>query len=148
MGFLTRCGIVAPSWEIWPCRGGGQTPGFLGVDFLPWIFHSEPGTFPRIIDPRHHGEGPRDEGPGRGYHRLSEPVNRTSRLQAIICDAAVDAIHSMAMTHYAPTPGTPEPPGKPIAAKLRNENGIDCTGGPHHGQQRWRSSPSTSPCSR
>jgi len=41
-----------------------------------------------------------------------------------ICEAAMDALHD-GMTHYVPTPGTPEV-REAIAAKLRDENGIDC----------------------
>tara|TARA_B100001059_G_scaffold105771_2_gene105386 strand:- start:461 stop:1672 length:1212 start_codon:yes stop_codon:yes gene_type:complete len=44
---------------------------------------------------------------------------------AVICDAAIDAIHD-GQTHYAPTPGTPAA-REAVAAKLREENGIDCS---------------------
>ncbi len=44
---------------------------------------------------------------------------------AVICDAAIDALHD-GQTHYAPTPGTPAA-REAVAAKLREENGIDCT---------------------
>ncbi len=43
---------------------------------------------------------------------------------AFISEAATDALHD-GMTHYVPTPGTPEV-REAIAAKLRDENGIDC----------------------
>ena len=44
---------------------------------------------------------------------------------ALICEAAAKAL-SGGMTHYVPTPGTPEA-REAVAAKLREENGIDCT---------------------
>jgi aspartate aminotransferase len=43
----------------------------------------------------------------------------------LICEAAEAALAG-GMTHYVPTPGTPEA-REAVAAKLRDENGIDCT---------------------
>ncbi|MDG2424192.1 MAG: pyridoxal phosphate-dependent aminotransferase [Phycisphaerales bacterium] len=43
----------------------------------------------------------------------------------VICDAAVESLRA-GQTRYAPTPGSPEA-REAIAAKLRTENGIDCS---------------------
>lgn len=122
MVFLARCGIVAPVGKI-GLPGGRPTRGVGGR--LPAMDISQrarniPASSTLAITAKVREMKARGEdiiGFGAGEPDFATP--------AIICEAAVDAIHS-GMTHYAPTPGTPEV-REAIAAKLRNENGIDCT---------------------